>query len=113
MRAASCMYVEAYVRIAVGVRLGNQRLRSEETIREIMTWRGSLPVTLRAKALLAAATFAAVSIPLAIGILRAQTLLPAPAYTYEVVSIHKSASGCSPCGVELGPQAACVSLAIQ
>jgi uncharacterized protein (TIGR03435 family) len=69
-----------------------------------MTWRGSLSLTLRAKALLAAAMFAAVSIPFAIGILRAQTLPPAPAYTYEVVSIHKSESGCPPCGVDIGPQ---------
>ncbi len=73
-------------------------------IREIMTWRGSLPVTLRARVLLAAAMFAAVSCPFAIGILRAQTLPPAPAYTYDAVSIHKSESPCPPCGIKIGPQ---------
>jgi uncharacterized protein (TIGR03435 family) len=34
-----------------------------------------------------------VSIPFAIGIVRAQSLPPAPAYTYEVVSIHPSKPG--------------------
>jgi hypothetical protein len=93
-------YVESPLACASGISGSDLKKR----IREIMTWRGSLPVTLRAKALLAAATFAAVSIPFAIGILRAQTLPPAPAYTYEAVSVHKSESGCPPCGFELGPQ---------
>lgn len=93
-------HVESPLACASGISGSDLKKR----IREIMTWRGSLPVTLRAKALLAAATFAAVSIPFAIGILRAQTLPPAPAYTYEVVSIHKSESPCPPCGVETGPQ---------
>jgi bla regulator protein blaR1 len=95
---------EAYVESPLACASGISGSDLKKRIREIMTWRGSLPVTLRAKALLVAATFAAVSIPFAIGILRAQTLPPAPAYTYEVVSIHKSESGCPPCGVELGPQ---------
>jgi uncharacterized protein (TIGR03435 family) len=94
------VYVESPLACASGISGSDLKKR----IRQIMTWRGSLPVTLRAKALLAAATFAAVSIPFAIGILRAQTLPPAPAYTYEAVSVHKSESGCPPCGFELGPQ---------
>jgi uncharacterized protein (TIGR03435 family) len=95
---------EAYVESPLACASGISGSDLKKRIREIMTWRGSLPVTLRAKALLAAATLAAVSIPFAIGILRAQTLPPAPAYTYEVVSIHKSESTCPPCGVETGPQ---------
>jgi bla regulator protein blaR1 len=93
-------YLESPLACASGI--GGSDLKKR--IREIMTWRRSLPVTLRAKALLAAATFAAVSIPFAIGILRAQTLPPAPAYTYEAVSVHKSESECPPCGIESGPQ---------
>ena len=95
---------EAYVESPLACASGISGSDLKKRIREIMTWRGSLPVTLRARVLLAAAMFAAVSFPFAIGILRAQTLPPAPAYSYEVVSIHKSESGCPPCGVEIGPQ---------
>ncbi len=73
-------------------------------IREIMMWRGSLQLNLRAKAALVAVALATVSIPFVIGVLRAQTLPPAPAYTYDTVSIHKSELPCPPCGVENGPQ---------
>jgi len=94
-------YVEAPLACASGISGSDLRTR----ICEIMTWRASLPVTLRAKVVLAAATFAAISIPFAIGILRAQTLPPAPKYTYEVVSIHKVGDGgCPPCGISIGPE---------
>jgi bla regulator protein blaR1 len=57
-------------------------------IREIMTWRGSLPVTLRGKAMLAAVALAAVSIPFLIGVLRAQSGTPdAVVREFEVASI--------------------------
>jgi uncharacterized protein (TIGR03435 family) len=79
-------YLESPLACASGITGADLKKR----IREIMTWRRSLPVTLRAKAMLAVATLAAVSIPFVIGILRAQTLPPAPAFTYEAVSIHKS-----------------------
>jgi uncharacterized protein (TIGR03435 family) len=82
-------YVESPLACASGISGSDLKNR----IREIMTWRGSLPVTLRAKAMLALATLAAVSIPFVIGILRAQTLPPPPAYTYGVASIHKAAPG--------------------
>ncbi len=65
----------------------------KKNIREIMTWRGSRRPALRRKAILAAAALTAVSVPFVIGIVRAQTLPPDPAYTYEVASIHKSAPG--------------------
>jgi uncharacterized protein (TIGR03435 family) len=84
---------EAYVESPLACASGISGSDLKKRIREIMTWRGSLPVTLRAKAILAAATVAAVSVPFVIGILRAQTLPPAPAYGYEVASIHKSAAG--------------------
>ena len=66
----------------------------KKRVREIMTWRGSLPVTSRGKAALVVAAAIAVSVPFVIGIVRGQSLPPAPAYTYSVVSIHRSASGC-------------------
>jgi len=93
-------YIESPLACASGISGSDLKKR----IREIMTWRGSLPVTLRAKALLATVTLAAVSIPLAIGILRAQTLPPAPAYTYDAVSIHKSAPGETALRIDDGPQ---------
>ena len=96
---------EAYVESPLACASGISGSELKKRIREIMTWRGSLPVTLRAKVVLAAATFAAISIPFAIGILRAQTLPTAPKYTYEVVSIHKVGDGgCPPCGLGLGPE---------
>jgi uncharacterized protein (TIGR03435 family) len=95
---------EAYVESPLACASGVSGSDLKKRIREIMTWRGSLPVTLHTRVLLAAAAFAAVSTPFAVGILRAQTLPPAPAYTYDAVSVHKSESGCPPCGFELGPQ---------
>jgi bla regulator protein BlaR1 len=62
-------------------------------IREIMTLRAGRHLTLARKAILAAAGFAALSVPVVIGILRAQTLPPPPEYTYEVVSIKRNNSG--------------------
>ncbi len=65
----------------------------KKRIREIMTWRGSLRLTFARKSMLAIAGVVAVTVPLAIGVIRAQTLPPPPAYTYDVVSIHKSKPG--------------------
>jgi uncharacterized protein (TIGR03435 family) len=95
---------EAYVESALACASGISGSDLKKRIREIMTWRGSLPVTLRAKALLAVAALAAVSVPFVIGILRAQTLPPAPAYNYEVASIHKSAPGSNNHMIGPGPQ---------
>ncbi len=93
-------YVESPLACAPGISGSDLKKR----IREIMTWRGSLPVTLRAKAMLVVATLAAVSIPFVIGVLRAQTLPPAPAYGYDVASIHKSAPGSNNHMIGPGPQ---------
>jgi uncharacterized protein (TIGR03435 family) len=67
----------------------------KKRVRGIMTWRGSLPVTPRGKAALAAAAAAAASVPFVIGFVRGQSLPTAPAYTYSVVSIRRSASDVS------------------
>jgi uncharacterized protein (TIGR03435 family) len=93
-------YIESPLACATGISGSDLKKR----IREIMTWRASLPVTLRARAMLAAATLAAVSIPFVIGVLRAQTLPPAPAYTYDVASIHKAAPGSGNHQIGPGPQ---------
>ena len=62
-------------------------------VRQIMTWRGTLHLTFVRKSIMATAAMLAVAVPLLIGLIRAQTLPPTPAYTYEVVSIHKSSTG--------------------
>ncbi|HEU5023044.1 MAG TPA: M56 family metallopeptidase [Bryobacteraceae bacterium] len=64
----------------------------KKPIREIMSWRGSLPISPGGKAILAAAAIAAISLPFAIGILRAQSLPPTPQYLYDTVSVHRSAT---------------------
>jgi bla regulator protein BlaR1 len=94
---------EAYLASPLPCASGISGSDLKKRIREIMAWRGSVPVTLRGKVMLAAAGLAAVSIPFAIGIVRAQTLPPPPAYSYEVVSIHPSAPGQTRTGFGLGP----------
>jgi uncharacterized protein (TIGR03435 family) len=95
---------EAYVESPLACAAGISGSDLKKRIREIMTWRGSLPVTLRAKAMLLVAAFAAVSIPFVIGILRAQTLPAPPAYGYDVASIHKSAPESRGMTWDTGPQ---------
>jgi uncharacterized protein (TIGR03435 family) len=73
-------------------------------IREIMRWRGSTPVSRRATAALAFAAVAAISLPFAIGILRAQSLPPAPQYLYDTVSVHRSAPDADNGFIGSGPQ---------
>ena len=90
-------YVESPLPCASGI--GGSDLKKR--IREIMTWRGSMPMTFWGKAMLAAAAVAAMSAPFLIGVIRAQTLPPAPAYGYDVVSIHKSDPAAI--GGQLGP----------
>lgn len=92
-------YVESPLLCAPGVTGASLKKR----IREIMTWRGSIPVSLLRKLTLAASALAALIIPVAIGIIRAQTLPPPPAYTYDVVSIHKAAPNQR--GERIGPGA--------
>jgi bla regulator protein blaR1 len=90
-------YVQSPLPCASGI--GGSDLKRR--IREIMTWRGSMPMTFRGKAVLAAATVAAMATPFLLGAIRAQTLPPAPAYGYDVVSIHRSDP--APTGAQLGP----------
>lgn len=73
-------------------------------ISEIMTRRTSHRLTGARKAMIAAAGAAVACVPLVIGILRAQTLPPAPAFTYDVVSIRPSASGQINTRIGPGPQ---------
>ena len=93
-------YVESPLACASGISGSDLKKR----IREIMTWRGSLPVTRTGKALLAVAAVAAVSLPFVLGVLRAQTLPPTPALTYSVVSIHRSSPDARGQQWETGPQ---------
>ena len=74
-----------------------------DRVRQIMTWRGTLHLTFVRKSILASAAILSVAVPLLIGIIRAQTLPPPPAFTYEVVSIHKSSPGQD--GTSIGPGA--------
>ena len=92
-------YFESPLACAPGISGSDLKKR----IREIMTWRGSMPMTFRGKAALAAAAVAAASLPFVAGLVRAQTV-PPPAYTYEVVSIHKAAPGKTNMHVGPGPQ---------
>jgi bla regulator protein blaR1 len=72
-------------------------------IREIMNWHGTVHLTFVRKWMLAMAGIAAVAVPVGLGLIRAQTLPPPPAYTYEVVAIHKSSPGQQ--GSSMGPGA--------
>ena len=72
-------------------------------VRQIMTWRGTRHLTLVRKSIVAGAACLSVAVPLMIGMMSAQTLPPPPAYTYEVVSIHKSSPGQGMSGIGPGP----------
>jgi uncharacterized protein (TIGR03435 family) len=61
-------------------------------------------MTFRGKALLAAGAVATMTTPFLIGVIRAQTLPPAPAYGYDVVSIHRSDPAAVGAGIRPGPQ---------
>ena len=82
-------YVESPLSCAAGISGSDLKKR----IRGIIMWRASLPVTIRGKVMLSVAALAMPSIPFVIGIIRAQSLPPAPKYGYEAVSIHRSAPG--------------------
>lgn len=73
-------------------------------IKEIMSPRACLRLTFARKLLLAGAALTAVSVPVVIGVLRAQILPPPPAYTYGVVSIRRPAPGLNYEGSGHGPQ---------
>jgi uncharacterized protein (TIGR03435 family) len=73
-------------------------------IQEIMAGRAGRPLSAMRKAALAVAALAAVSIPVAIGVLRAQTLPPPPEYTYDVVSVRPSTGDGRITRIAPGPQ---------
>jgi bla regulator protein BlaR1 len=81
--------VESPLACAPGISGSNLKKR----IRGIMMWLPSSPMTIRGKVILTVAAIAVLSIPFAIGIVRAQTLPLAPEYGYETVSVHRSAPG--------------------
>jgi bla regulator protein blaR1 len=95
---------EAYVGSPLPCASGIGGSDLKKRIREIMTWRGSMPMTFWGKAMLAAAAVTAMSAPFLIGVIRAQTLPPAPAYGYEVVSIHRSDPAAMGAQLGRGPQ---------
>jgi bla regulator protein blaR1 len=82
-------YVESPLACAPGISGSDLKKR----IRGIMMWLPSTPMTIRGKVMLTIAAMAVLSIPFAIGIVRGQTLPPAPEYGYEVASVHRSAPG--------------------
>jgi len=92
-------YVEWPLPCVSGITGANLKKR----VREIMTWRGTPQLTLIRKSVLTIAGIAAVAVPVGIGLIRAQTLPPTPAYTYEVASIRKSSPGQQ--GSHIGPGA--------
>ena len=82
-------YVDSPLSCAAGISGSDLKKR----IRGIMTWRPSLPLTAGRKMLLTVSAVAILSIPVVIGIVRAQSLPLAPQYGYEAVSIHPSPRG--------------------
>jgi bla regulator protein blaR1 len=82
-------YVESPLACAPGISGSDLKKR----IRGIMMWLPSTPMTIRGKVMLTIAAMAVLSVPFAIGIVRGQTLPPAPEYGYEVASVHRSAPG--------------------
>jgi len=82
-------YVESPLSCTAGISGSDLKKR----IREIMMWRAPRPVTIRGRVMLSLAALALFSIPVGIGIVRAQSLPADPKYGYEVASIHRSALG--------------------
>ncbi|HTS61303.1 MAG TPA: M56 family metallopeptidase [Candidatus Acidoferrales bacterium] len=94
------LYAESPLPCASGVTGADLKRR----IREIMTRRTALDLTFARKAGLAAAGIVALAMPMVIGILRAQTLPPPPAYGYEVASIKPSPPDATASRIGPGPQ---------
>jgi hypothetical protein len=73
-------------------------------IREIMTQRRSRLMTPIRKAALTAAGLGAIAVPLVVEVVRAQSTLPPPVYTYGVVSIRACKPGPQAYSFGRGPQ---------
>ncbi len=93
-------YLSSPLACAAGVTGSDLRKR----IFAIMTRTTSSPLTMTGKALLAAGLSLLFAIPVAIGVLRAQTLSEAPKHTYDVVSIRSNKSGANNVRIGPGPQ---------
>jgi uncharacterized protein (TIGR03435 family) len=93
-------YVESPLPCTSGISGADLKKR----VKEIMEGRRSLPLRSAGKVLLAAMALSSFALPLAIGLLRAQALPPAPAYGYEVVSIHPASGGRTSSRIGPGPQ---------
>ena len=64
----------------------------QNRVRQIMSRPKSIALSARGRMVLAVAALFAVALPFAIGIVRGQSLPPAPAYTYGVASVHRASS---------------------
>lgn len=95
---------ETYFRSPLPSATGISGSDLKKRIREIMTGQFSKPITFGAKATIAGSVAIALAIPFVVGAVRAQTLPPPPAYTYDVVSVHKTAPGQSNVHIGPGPQ---------
>jgi uncharacterized protein (TIGR03435 family) len=72
--------------------IGGSELKKR--IREVMTWRASVPMTSLGKVILASVAIASVLVPFAIGVVRAQTAaLTASSLAFEVATIKPNALG--------------------
>ena len=93
-------YVESPLPCAAGISGSDLKKR----IRGIMTWQAPRRVTILGRVILTVAALGMLFTPLIIGIVRAQSLPPEPAYTYSVVSIHRSSPDARGDQWEAGPQ---------
>jgi uncharacterized protein (TIGR03435 family) len=91
------LYVQSPLPCASGVTGADLKRR----VREIMLQPDVRPLSVARKAAIGAMAAVILATPLAIGLLRAQTLPPAPAYTYEVVSVKPSDPAAQ--GMRIGP----------
>ncbi|MBI3208322.1 MAG: TIGR03435 family protein [Candidatus Solibacter usitatus] len=93
-------YLQSPLPCTSGVSGGGLKKRIEE----IMTGKTPLTLALAGRLTLALAACAAIAIPFAIGILRAQTLPPPPQYKFEVASIRPGDPSAPNARIGPGPQ---------
>jgi uncharacterized protein (TIGR03435 family) len=83
---------ETYVKTELSCASGISGSDLKKRVREIMTWRASLPVTLNGKAILASVAIAALLVPFVVGVMRSQSKNNAP-MAFEVTSVKMNKSG--------------------
>jgi uncharacterized protein (TIGR03435 family) len=85
---------ETYIKAELFCASGISGSELKKRIREVMTWRASVPVTSLGKVILASVAVASVLVPFAIGVVRAQTAaLSASSPAFEVATIKPNALG--------------------